>query len=88
MASLTIRQLDDEVKKQLRLKAALHGRSMEAEARHILTEAVVSTKIETRGLATQIQQIANKVGGIELPTLERTQNTRHKSIDFTDETFG
>jgi phosphopantothenoylcysteine decarboxylase/phosphopantothenate--cysteine ligase len=36
MASLTIRQLDDDVKKRLRLRAARHGRSMEDEARHLL----------------------------------------------------
>ncbi|HEY2136171.1 MAG TPA: plasmid stability protein, partial [Xanthobacteraceae bacterium] len=36
MASLTIRQLDDDLKKRLRLRAARHGRSMEEEARHLL----------------------------------------------------
>jgi phosphopantothenoylcysteine decarboxylase/phosphopantothenate--cysteine ligase len=36
MASLTIRQLDDDVKTRLRLRAARHGRSMEEEARHLL----------------------------------------------------
>jgi plasmid stability protein len=88
MASLTIRQLDEEVKKQLRLRAAYHGRSMEAEARRILTEAVLPTKIDSQGLATQIQQIINDVGSIELPTIERTQNTQREPVDFTDEAFG
>ncbi len=36
MASLTVRQLDDKVKKLLRLRAARHGRSMEDEIRTIL----------------------------------------------------
>ena len=36
MASLTIRQLDDDVKRRLRLRAARQGRSMEEEARHLL----------------------------------------------------
>src|SRR5262249_38500346 len=36
MASLTIRQLDDAVKRRLRLRAARNGRSMEEEARHLL----------------------------------------------------
>ncbi|MDO3378738.1 FitA-like ribbon-helix-helix domain-containing protein [Geoalkalibacter halelectricus] len=40
MSSLTIRNIDDEIKKQLRLRAAAHGRSMEAEVRHILREAL------------------------------------------------
>jgi antitoxin FitA len=40
MASLMIRDLDDEVKARLRVQAAEHGRSMEAEARAILGAAV------------------------------------------------
>lgn len=39
MASLTIRNIDDEVKARLRLRAARHGRSMEEEARVILKRA-------------------------------------------------
>jgi phosphopantothenoylcysteine decarboxylase/phosphopantothenate--cysteine ligase len=39
MASITIRQLDDDLKKRLRLRAASHGRSMEDEARVILRAA-------------------------------------------------
>lgn len=39
MASLTVRQLDDKLKKLLRLRAARHGRSMEDEVRTILREA-------------------------------------------------
>src|SRR6266542_3950235 len=38
MASLTIRQLDDQVKRRLRLRAARNGRSMEEEARHLLAQ--------------------------------------------------
>ena len=40
MASITIRNLDDEVKHRLRVRAAWNGRSMEEEARLILREAV------------------------------------------------
>jgi phosphopantothenoylcysteine decarboxylase/phosphopantothenate--cysteine ligase len=39
MASITIRQLDDALKRRLRLRAARHGRSMEDEARTILRDA-------------------------------------------------
>ena len=42
MATLTIRGLDDDIRDRLRLRAATHGRSMEAEARSILAEAVAS----------------------------------------------
>lgn len=40
MATLTIRDLDDEVKRRLRVRAAEKGVSMEAEVRAILGEAV------------------------------------------------
>jgi phosphopantothenoylcysteine decarboxylase/phosphopantothenate--cysteine ligase len=43
MASLTVRQLDDRLKKLLRLRAARHGRSMEDEVRVILKEAAQQT---------------------------------------------
>ncbi len=39
MASLTVRQLDDKLKRLLRLRAARHGRSMEDEVRVILRQA-------------------------------------------------
>lgn len=39
--TLTIRNLDEEVKRLLRIRAATHGRAMEAEAREILKNAVM-----------------------------------------------
>ena len=41
MAQLIVRNLDAEVVKRLRRKAAEHGRSMEAEHREILRQAVL-----------------------------------------------
>ena len=43
MASITIRNLDESVKQGLKVRAANSGRSMEAEARNILEQAVVDT---------------------------------------------
>ena len=40
MPALTIRNLPDEVHRALRVRAALHGRSTEAEVRDILESAV------------------------------------------------
>jgi plasmid stability protein len=40
MASLTIRNFDNNLKAQLRQQAARHGRSMEAEARSILSQTL------------------------------------------------
>lgn len=40
MAMLTVRNLPDEVHRALRMRAAQHGRSTEAEVREILAAAV------------------------------------------------
>jgi antitoxin FitA len=42
--TLTIRNLDENVKHLLRIRAATHGRAMEAEARDILTRAVLGAE--------------------------------------------
>ena len=47
MASLTVRQLDERLKKQLRLRAAKSGRSVEDEVRTILRAAAEETGAET-----------------------------------------
>src|SRR5215831_4662442 len=55
MASITIRQLDDDLKRRLRLRAARNGRSMEDEARTILRDAASldDGKIEARAPARE-----------------------------------
>lgn len=40
MATITVRGLDDEVQRRLKQRAAANNRSMEAEARAILSDAV------------------------------------------------
>jgi plasmid stability protein len=40
MASITIRNIEDDVKERLRVRAAVNGHSMEEEARAILRRAV------------------------------------------------
>lgn len=47
MATLTIRNLDEAIKRRIRIAAAEHGRSMEAEAREILASAVALTSNQT-----------------------------------------
>src|SRR5437763_16056630 len=43
MGSLTVRNIGEDVKKRLRLRAAAHGRSMEEEVRLMLAEGVAET---------------------------------------------
>lgn len=68
MASITIRKLDDEVKRLLRIRAAEHGRSMEEEARQILREALMGnpTGGEPMNAYEMIRNIVEPYGGIEL----------------------
>ena len=42
MSAITIRQLPEGMKQRLRMRAAAHGRSMEAEARTILLDALAA----------------------------------------------
>ena len=65
MASITIRNLDDDVKARLRVRAAGRGRSMEEEARQILREAVECQAGPTN-LATAVRGRFEPLGGVEL----------------------
>ena len=42
MATIVIRKLDETVKRKLQVRAARNGRSMEAEAREILSDLVIN----------------------------------------------
>ena len=66
MASITIRNLDDDVKSRLRKRAAGNGRSMEEEARLILAHAVEREAVPARGLGTAIHDLFKPFGGVEL----------------------
>ena len=67
MANLTMRNVDEAVKERLRLRAARHGRSMEAEARRILSEAVAVDRDEPEpNLAEAIRRRFAPLGGVDL----------------------
>ena len=73
MASITIRKLDDQVKLKLRIRAAQHGRSMEEEAREILSEAIKGNLEGETNLydAMRARLKAAGIRGVELPKPER-----------------
>lgn len=78
MATITIRNLDETVKRKLQVRAALNGRSMEAEARELLTERVTSNAPgdSSKGLGTAIHERFAALGGVELVLPERSFSTR------------
>ncbi len=61
MASITIRNLDDDVKTRLRVRDAEHHRSMEEEARIILHDAVNGDRTGPRDPAKFTQRDAQKM---------------------------
>jgi len=65
MASITIRNLDDELKRLLRVRAAERGRSMEEEARAILRQ-VVTAPAPPRDMAAAIRSRVESLGGVDL----------------------
>ncbi|MFD2174756.1 FitA-like ribbon-helix-helix domain-containing protein [Rhodobacter lacus] len=65
MASITIRNLDDDVKRRLRVRAAEHGRSMEEEVRDILRLSV-SVPEAPRNLGQAIHARFAALGGVDL----------------------
>ncbi len=79
--SITIRNLDGRVKEQLRVGAAQNGRSMEAEARSILSDTLAPGESEPLNLAEAIRRRVAPLGGIELD--EHPAVAIGKPVDFS-----
>ncbi|MBY5928190.1 plasmid stabilization protein [Halomonas denitrificans] len=71
MTSITIRNLDEQLKAQLRMQAAKHGHSMEEEVRIILRNAL--NQPQAKGLGTRIRERFADAGGIELEVPSRSE---------------
>jgi len=67
MTAITIRKLPDGAKQRLRMRAAANGRSMEAEARTILLDALESTARVDLSWIEQLIEVGEELGGVELP---------------------
>lgn len=75
MAAVSIRDLDEQVKERLRVRAAQHGRSMEAEIRVILTEAVDDPP-DGIGLGQALISRFGALGGVDLEIPPRVDAPR------------
>ena len=80
MASITIRNLDDEVKARLRVRAASNGRSMEEEVRLILHDAG-ERKPGSRNLVSIIRSHFGPSNGVDLELLPREPAREPPSFD-------
>jgi plasmid stability protein len=74
MATITVRNLDEAVQRAIRARAAENGRSMEAEARAILTESTRSS-----GFLTAWLSAATTAG----PELDLPARTPPREIDLS-----
>ena len=67
MATVTIRNLESTLKERLRVRAAEHGHSMEAEARRILQDPLKPpTSPPELNLYDRIRARIEPLGGVEL----------------------
>ena len=80
MAAVSIRNLDNTVRERLRVRAAAHGRSMEAEMRAILVEAVRDPG-DDEGLLDALLARFDELGGVDLDLPYRSVPPR--AADFT-----
>ena len=76
VTAISIRNLDPDVKARLRVRAAEHGRSMEAEIRAILVDAVAEQR--PVGLFDAIRAISLEHGGVDL----RRERRRQRPVDL------
>ena len=64
--TLSIRNVDHRLKERLRIRAAQHGHSMEAELRQILRDTLDSGQVPELNLAEAIRRRFGPLGGIDL----------------------
>jgi plasmid stability protein len=81
MATLTIRNLDEDLKTQLRIEAASHGHSMEEEVRLILRRALSPRRMQP-GLGRRVHRRFSALGGLTLDLPSRTD--RPRGVDFSE----
>lgn len=71
MSAITIRNVDPELKRALRIRAATFGRSMEEEARNILRAELSVQDDEAADLYQRIRRHVDPFDGVDLPLPER-----------------
>lgn len=81
IVSITVHNLDERLKRRLRIRAARNGRSVEAEARHILQTALNLQPAAPENLVTAIRARFAPVGGVELDLPPRSPMRRPPKFD-------
>lgn len=84
MATVTVREIDDDLKTRLRARAEAHGRSVEEEVREILRTALDEPRPH-RGLGTRIYERFAPHGGVDLPIPERAVGAGERAMPSFEE---
>jgi plasmid stability protein len=74
MATVTIRNLPENVRDRLRIRAAHAGRSMEAEARAILIESLRDRQLSDAQLSTGLRRLQTWVAAHSKPVAGETSS--------------
>jgi phosphopantothenoylcysteine decarboxylase/phosphopantothenate--cysteine ligase len=82
MGSLTVRNIDEAVKKQLRLRAAANGRSMEEEIRLLLAEGAADAPLAARQSAKPAKTIDPEVAASQILLIIAGGIAAYKSLDL------
>lgn len=77
MAQLLVRDLDDDVRQWLRERGARHGRSMEAEAREVLTRARLTD------VSDPIGRVLSAMRGRGADPVEVSDQSEHEHAQFS-----
>ena len=81
MAAITVRNLEEGLKRRLRIRAAEHGKSMEEEVRDILRAALEQEPATGEDLYRAIRAHVEPLGGIELELPPREPMREPPSFD-------
>ena len=66
MATMTIRNIDEQLNQRLRVRAAQHGCSMEDEVRDILRNTLSASNPHSSSLVASIRARIEPLGGVDL----------------------
>jgi len=81
VASITVRNLDDGMKRRLRIRAAENDRSMEQEVREILRTVLAEDNAPSENLGTALHSLFAPFGGVELDLPPRTPMREPPTFD-------
>ncbi len=73
MASLTIRNIPEDVKHRLRQRAAAHGRSMEEEGRRLILAAVEEPRPPRKSIGQMLYEASRPGIDLQIPPRSRAR---------------